>query len=613
VQPCPLCGQPVAPQVLAKSSELRPPLLPLIQRSEPTWQPHQGICPACALRYTQRFAAERSHYSLHTTTQPHTTFPYYHPAEETLLSQPDRLPDYATVRGEGITIAFLDSGYYPHPDLSAATTWPPLESAWSKLSSDQLRAVIEQAELRLVDYVDLADGGERCGLHQPSLWDGAGNSWHGQMTTTLVAGNGLLSGGYFRGYAPAARILPIKIGRSTGRIPEEDILAGLQWLLRDDHWLRYGVRVVNVAVGGDFLQPWSQNPVCLAAEELSARGVLICAAAGNSGREELVAPAQAPSVLTVGGVEDHNRRWDRQSPADLAQLELYHHSYGQVTQAGQRIRKPEILALGRWLPAPILPPSPVFAEGFTLGELRRVLHASEPPWRYETDQVDAWMFEVWEVVRKRMNAHKWVHPYYQHVDGTSVAVTQVTAVAAQMFAANPHLSAVAAKTLLMATALPLTDKPPKRTGSGLLQPSRAVAVALRAAGGRLRRYPVSGTVLTPGELQKWLNQGTLAHADLVGPSGGNGTQPVYVGIDALHAHAVSVIGSFNQWRPGALPLRHTDVGWWHGVIQLPPGPHHYRFWLEMDHPAAADWLPDPENPRRGESGYQQDHSLLMGP
>lgn len=55
----------------------------------------------------QHFAAERNQHSLHTTTDPHTTFPYYHPAEEEVLSQPERLPDYHTITGVGVTMAFL--------------------------------------------------------------------------------------------------------------------------------------------------------------------------------------------------------------------------------------------------------------------------------------------------------------------------------------------------------------------------------------------------------------------------------------------------------------------------------------------------------------------------
>lgn len=611
--PCPRCGVPAPPAILGQSCELRPPVVALAQQEMAGWQPAHGLCPSCAVFFAQQLAAQRCSESLHSATEPSTTFPYYHPAEETVLSQPERLPDYHTIGGRGVTIAFLDSGYYPHPDLAATSTWPEPAPAWTHLTPAQLRHTLEEASLRLVEYVDLDEEGERVGLHLPSLWDGAGYSWHGQMTTTLAAGNGLLSGGRFRGYAPQANLLPIKIGRRTGRIPEADILAGLRWLLRDDNWLRYRVRVVNVAVGGDFEMPWRENPVCLAAEELSERGVLVCAAAGNSGRNALYAPAQAPSVLTVGGYEDHNRRWSRDDRSAVAALELYHHNHGRVRLAGRSLRKPELLAPARYLPAPILPPTPLFQELYTVGELRRTLLENRPPgapYPVKGGLGDEWMVDVWEAVRKRMNAHKWVHHFYQHVDGTSVAVAQVAAVAAQMFAANPNLSGQEVKALLLATALPLPPAPSHPSGHGILQPTQAVAAALRAHNGPLAGYPNSGTEPGAGELQKWLSQGKVTAADYINLAAEGDRRPLYLGLLAPAAQAVSVVGLCNDWHPRHLPLRRTPGGWWHGIVRLPPGRHTYCFWVEPGPEQTPTWHPDPENPLRSESGYWDDHSVV---
>ena len=137
------------------------------------------------------------------------------------------------------------------------------------------------ATLRLHHYVDLTDGAQRSGLDQPSLWDGAGDSWHGKMTTVIAAGNGLLSHGRFRGYAPARTILPIKIGRSDGRIPEEDILRGLEWLLAADRWRRHDVRVLNVSVGGDFRAGLARQPGLSGCGGTGRRGVCRCRRGGQ--------------------------------------------------------------------------------------------------------------------------------------------------------------------------------------------------------------------------------------------------------------------------------------------------------------------------------------------
>ncbi len=628
--PCPSCGIAYPSNLLACATTLTPGVAGLVRQALPGWSPDRGLCPVCAKTHASHFAARRSHVSLHNSTEPHTTFPYYHAAEESLLSQAERLPDYHTLPAAGVTIAFLDSGYYPHPDLAQAAGWPGDVPAWHLLSQRRWRTLVEEAGLRFVEYADLTDGGETVGLDVPSLWDGAGDSWHGQMTTSTAAGNGRLSGGHYRGYASEASLLAVKIGRGGGRIPEEDILRGLNWLLDEDRWQRYGVRVVNISVGGDFPEEWTTNPVCRAAHALAQRGVFVAAAAGNRGIDELLAPAQTPTVMTVGGVEDHNRRWRPGEIAEVETLSLYHHNTGTVHYQHKPIRKPEILALGRWVPAPVLPPSHVFHEMVAIDRVRRILRGEsgdlpddvrhgllhdaaehhEPSAQQVTVDVNHWMPEVWHGLRQRMNAHKWAHPYYQHVDGTSVAVTQVSAVAAQMVQANPNLHGGDIREILLATSLPLPHLLPRQTGPGLLQPARAVAAALRTRGGVLTGYPASGTPLSENELQKWLLRGTFA---ILAPDKAQEGWPVYFGLWAPGAHSVSLIGTFNRWHPCRLKLEPAANGWWHGALRLPGGMHHYRFWVVDAANPDGYWLRDPENQYTAESGYADAHSLIQLP
>lgn len=617
---CFCCGADFDPRLLRFASQTQPLVVQLIQAQQPTWKPAQGICPACLLRFVAQLQAQRSPTSLQASSAPPATFPYYHPAEETVLPQKVRLPSHEYYDGSGVTVAFLDSGYYPHPDLSALRQWPEAP-AWEKLDLAALRAQISSQSLRLAHYVDLTNNRQVEGLDADSLWDDAGDSWHGQMTSVVALGNGLLSGGRFAGYASGASALPIKIG-GGGRIPEADILRGLKWLLEHDRWEQYGVRVLNVSVGGDFDEPWRRNGVSLAAEELSRRGVLIAAAAGNRGHDIILPPAQTPSVLTVGGVDDFNRRW---SPLDMfaalstgvdevARLDLYHHNWTEIEATDGPLKKPEVLALARWLPSPILLPSPVLAEMVAIGRLRERLLAGEnislnelraffsrlPTYRKRrvAVQYGAQRTEFWRLLRERMNSQKWAHPYYQHVDGTSISVAQVSAVAAQMVQANPALMPAQIKQLIIDTALPLPHQPVERTGAGLIQPTRAVAAAMRVVGGPLVGLPFSGT--SP---ELW------PAAPLVGSKMAEDAARHYVGLWSPRARTVSVVGDFNKWQVGAWPLVNVRGGWWHGTLQLPPGRHHYRFWVEGDD--AAAFLPDPENPVRAESGYADDHSVLI--
>jgi len=53
------------------------------------------------------------------------------------------------------------------------------------------------------------------------------------------------------------------------------------------------------------------------------------------------------------------------------------------------------------------------------------------------------------------------------------------------------------------------------------------------------------------------------------------------------AAAISVAGTFNDWRPGAAPMISLGAGRWIKALALPPGTYEYR--LVVD----GEWMPDP--------------------
>ncbi len=53
------------------------------------------------------------------------------------------------------------------------------------------------------------------------------------------------------------------------------------------------------------------------------------------------------------------------------------------------------------------------------------------------------------------------------------------------------------------------------------------------------------------------------------------------------AGAISVAGTFNDWRPGATPMISLGDGRWIKALALPPGTYEYR--LVVD----GEWMPDP--------------------
>src|SRR2546430_17151315 len=118
-----------------------------------------------------------------------------------VLPTPLRMDADERFTGRGVTIAFLDSGFYAHQDLT-------------------------EPRNRILAYHSIfSDDGDQTSLETTDV-----ASWHGMMTSVVAAGNGSLSQGFYRGIASDANLVLVKIGR-TGRISEDQIQRGLEWVL----------------------------------------------------------------------------------------------------------------------------------------------------------------------------------------------------------------------------------------------------------------------------------------------------------------------------------------------------------------------------------------------
>ena len=137
-------------------------------------------------------------------------------------------------------------------------------------------ADLTKPENRIIAYHNIFDAeGDRTSLETADV-----ASWHGMMTSVVAAGNGHLSDGFYRGIAPAAKVVLVKVGR-TGRIPDEHIARGLEWAL--DNKKKYDIRVVNISAGGDFEQSYLDSPLCQVVERAVNEGLIIVCAVGNAG------------------------------------------------------------------------------------------------------------------------------------------------------------------------------------------------------------------------------------------------------------------------------------------------------------------------------------------
>ena len=136
-----------------------------------------------------------------------------------VLPTPLRMDADERFTGRGVTIAFLDSGFYAHPDLT-------------------------KPHNRILAYHSIfTEEGDETSLETNDV-----ASWHGMMTSVVAAGNGGLAQGFYRGIASAANVVLVKVGR-TGRISEDEIQRGLEWVLA--HAEEHQVRVINISAGGD--------------------------------------------------------------------------------------------------------------------------------------------------------------------------------------------------------------------------------------------------------------------------------------------------------------------------------------------------------------------------
>ncbi|MFG1820217.1 S8 family serine peptidase [Kribbella sp. NPDC049174] len=116
--------------------------------------------------------------------------------------------------------------------------------------------------------------------------DGEG---HGTAVTGIIAaGTGNTIG--IAGVAWNAKVRPVKVLDDTGSGSDANVINGINWAVKN------GARVINMSLGGD-----GDNPILhTAIKNAVAKGVVLVAAAGNTGVSAPHYPAAYPEVLSVG-------------------------------------------------------------------------------------------------------------------------------------------------------------------------------------------------------------------------------------------------------------------------------------------------------------------------
>lgn len=300
-----------------------------------------------------------------------------------------QLPD--GIDGSGVTVAMIDTGVAHVPDLGQ----------------------------RVVARVDFTPGGA-----------GDDAYGHGTHLAGLIAGNGAASGGKWRGVAPGAHLVSVKVAGPDGSTDVSVVIAALQWVVT--HRDQYGIKVLNLAFGTDSVQPYAIDPLNAAVERAWAAGITVVVSAGNRGPSAgtINKPGDDPFVITAGAADlkQTPERWDD---------EVAPFSSRGRTQDG--FEKPDLVAPGTTIVAT----------------------------RDAGSTIDG------------LHPQAIVDGDYFKGTGTSQAGAIVSGVAALMYEANPSLRPNAVKGILMGTAFK-TAAYRVGGGSGLVDATGAVLAATSA-------------------------------------------------------------------------------------------------------------------------------------
>jgi serine protease AprX len=364
-----------------------------------------------------------------------------------VLSTPLRLEADDRFTGKNVTIAFLDSGFYPHVDLTSPQN-------------------------RILAYHSLlAPNGDISSLFHPDV-----ASWHGMMTSVVAAGNGTLSNGFYRGLAPEANVVLVKLAKS-GRITSENIQEGLEWILANRE--KYNIQIVNISAGGDFETPYLHDSLSQTVERAVQAGLTIVCACGNAGHtptHPVYPPASAPSAIAVGGLDDKNS-------INRTHRGMYRSSYGPTVDG---LQKPEIIAPSIWIPAPILPNTPTAKSVELLEqldkasdeELHTIVRANLGVDAELDNALDRPAYALRQLFLLKWRTESVITKHYKYVDGTSFSAPIVSSLVACLLEANPTLTPQQIKRILIGTAERLPGYEVDRQGWGVVNPRLAVEVAL---------------------------------------------------------------------------------------------------------------------------------------
>jgi len=298
------------------------------------------------------------------------------------------------ITGQGVDVAVLDTGVVPVAGLDGT---------------------------KVVNGPDLSLDSQIPGMRSLDAYG------HGTHMSGIIAGADADPAG-FRGVAPGARIVNVKVGAADGAVDVSQVLAGIDWVVQHKSDNGLNIKVLNISFGTDSAQDPALDPLVYAAEVAWQQGIVVVASVGNDGKAAhgVADPAVAPSVIAVGAA-------DTRGSADPEEATTA--SYSSV---GDSRRHADLLAPGT-----------------------HVLSLRSP---------GSWIDSAFPLSRRGDR--------YTRGSGTSQAAAVVSGSVALLLQARPELRPDEVKALLLKTATRLRLGHPQAQGAGLLDVGQAAGARI---------------------------------------------------------------------------------------------------------------------------------------
>lgn len=164
------------------------------------------------------------------------------------------------ITGKNVTVAVMDSGLSPHPDIS----------------SDRILAFRDFVANKNDPYDDYS---------------------HGTHVSGIIASSRI-------GIAPECRIVNLKVLDHRGNGCSDIFIEGIKWILENQEC--FHIQIVNISIGGTNAElKREKNLLNLWVSRLWESGITVCCSAGNMGPapNSITAPGNCKKVITVGSYD----------------------------------------------------------------------------------------------------------------------------------------------------------------------------------------------------------------------------------------------------------------------------------------------------------------------